>query len=107
MDKKILMPYSTAFAIRNFMGKFAIVTYDELEILRAKTGELDKVKTEFQEACGGDQNKANEIFQTESELSQQDFAYLTKDEFKQVIFQRGFDLDQVLLLEYWLVKLSD
>lgn len=104
IEKKIGITFSTAFTLRRLLGKFAIVTYDDVEVIKAKATQLDEVAKQFFQLHDGNQEKANQVFNDESTVTKTDLAYLTKDEFKQVICQRGFEFDHVELLEYWFVK---
>lgn len=96
--------YATAFALRCSIGRLAIISYDDMELISKKVEQLEGVMKQFYELHQGDQAKANELSQGESDLTKTDLAYLSKDDFKQAIYQRGFDFDQVRILEYWLVK---
>ena len=99
---EIFMPYTTGFELKGLMGKFKINSYDEIEVIRDKIKQLPI--EEFQQKADGDQAKAQELWFTNSSVSQSSFAWLTKDGFSEVIFQRGFDVGQIDFLEFWIVK---
>lgn len=103
-NKDPQVSFATSFALRRLIGKFAIITYDDMEAIKAKATKLDEAASQFNDLHRGDQAKANEMFNSESSIKKSDLAYLTKEDFKQAIFQRGFDFDQANLLEYWFVK---
>jgi hypothetical protein len=102
--KETQITFATALAVRKLIGRFAISCYEDVEAVKPKIDQLEGVLNQFSQDHSGDQAKANEMFNTESQLTKTELAYMSKDDFKQAIHQRGFELDQIQLLEYWLVK---
>ena len=96
------IPYSAAFQLKELLGRFKVDSYSDVEIIRQQVEKLPL--TEFAQKHNGDQKLANELWQTESTVSKEDFAWLTKEEFKMAIEKRGFEASQVEFLEFWIVK---
>jgi len=96
------IPYSAAFQLKELIGRFKVDSYSDVERIREQISQLPL--EEFSISCNGDNQKANELWHKESNLSKDDFAWLTKEEFKQAIEKRGFTAAEVEFLEYWIVK---
>lgn len=98
------IPYFMLQVISGLIGKFKINSYDDLEFIKNKKEDLSAQLMAFGEIVGQDQGKANELWPTESALSKDSFAWMNKDQFKAAIIGINLPVDDVQVLEFWVVK---
>jgi hypothetical protein len=98
------IPYFLLQVISGLIGKFKINSYDDLEFIKKKKEDLSAELKAFGEIVGQDQTKANELWPSESCLSKDSFAWMSKDQFKAAIIGINLPVDDVQVLEFWVIK---
>lgn len=100
----IKIPYYMLQVIAGLIGKFKCNTYESFDLVRGKTEALQAELKKLSEKAGGDQAKANVIWQGESDLTKEEFAWLEKDHFKAMVPELGLNAEQIGILDFWAVK---
>lgn len=104
-DKKSeTVPMFLTHTLSALIGKFRINVYEDLELIKSKKTVLEAEWQRAMESANGDQERLNELWQSDSGLLKNDLAWLTKKSFKEQIAGLGMNVEQVILLEQWIVK---
>lgn len=101
---EVFIPCYLTVTLSVLIGKFRIQVYEDLELIRSKKTLLETELDKLKQAADGDQVKMNELWEGNTELLKKDFAWLTKKSFKEQIAGLGLNVEQVILLEEWIVK---
>ena len=100
----VKIPYFMIQSIGALIGKFRCATFDDFEFIQKKKEALNKEMQNFSQKIETDKSKVQEVWQGDSELSKNDFAWLPKDVFKAKVAEMNLTADEVGVLQFWVVK---
>lgn len=100
----IKIPYFMLEVIIGLIGKFPCKNYEEFEFIKEKREVLGSELQKLGARSGGDNAKATKLWQGESELSKDEFAWMEGDAFKALVPVLGLNAEQIGVLAFWCVK---
>lgn len=104
-EKEVVkIPYYMLQVIAELIGKFRCQTYEEFELIQGKKEALNKELQSLGEKSGNDQGKAQAMWQTGSDLTKTEFAWMEAEAFKALVPGLGLNAEQIGVLNFWVVK---
>ncbi len=100
----VMIPYFMLQSIGVLIGKFKCSTYEDFEFIQKKKESLNDQLKAFSEKVQQEPDKAQQVWQGESELSKSDFAWLPKEALKALVPEMKLSADEIDVLQFWVVK---
>lgn len=86
------------------INRFKGLSYGEYENIRPSMAMLKAAFSDYIKAADGKQEEFERLWLIDSTLSKKDFAWLTKNELKNVLSSTSFTFEEIEVLERWTIK---